>query len=371
MSKPKRQHFIPKSYLNNFAVSDDGEKYFVEAKFRSEPFSKDKLLSTKDICVDKNLYTLPNIGGDDKYALERFYAKEIDGIYPEVFELLTNPKVTFITEKQRAQILMTTMSLFFRTPKFLNYNERRLDIIIEHAINNHQTKEGRVQFDFREYKFDFHIDELDSIKTDLKIKNKLKFIQGHLDDWQKFTRFKINCGISVFRAYEDIDIITSDNPVIMHSIKSNQFTNIFDPYNIISVPLDNKHYLTIFPNTEESMTDRIFRGDRDKWFVLLLNSQIEENSEDWILGKPNSIHRHIEDQIKYNKRTADNFQSVKDMEERGRDWFELNKFIEATGGLNAQVAEKVKALRQKSIHKNDPEVRKIIVNLAKLGYLKD
>jgi hypothetical protein len=119
------------------------------------------------------------------------------------------------------------------------------------------------------------------------------------------------------------------------------------------------------------MTDRIFRGDRDRWFALVTNSQVEQNSEDWILGKPNSIHNHIRDQINYNSRTADNYQAVEDMKEKAKDWQELNKIIEESGGLSEGVAERIKILRQKRIHKNDPEVRKIIVNLVRLGYLKN
>lgn len=371
MSNPKRQHFIPKSYLKNFAVAD-GDKFFVEAKQKSEPRPKDKLLSTRDICVDKNLYTLPfTIGDGDKYYLEKFYAKEIDGIYPDVYKLLTNPDITFITPKQRAQIVMTTMSLFFRTPKFLNFNERRLDVILDYAAKNHQDKNGRVKLKFRDYDFDFDINEIEETKEKFRIQNKIKFLHGHLSDWHKFTEFKINAGLSVFRIYEEIDLITSDNPVIMHSVKASKLLDIFDPDNIISLPIDNKHFLTIFPNSESAMTDRIFRGDRDKWFALTTNSQVEQNSEDWILGKPNSIHNHIRDQINYNRQTADNYQAVEDMKEKAMDWQELNKIIEESGGLSESVAERVKILRQKRIHKNDPEVRKIIVNLVRLGYLKN
>ena len=368
MSKPRRQHFIPKSYLKNFAIAE-GDTFLVEGKLKSDNKPKDSLLSTKDICVDKNLYTIPNVSSDDKYALEKYYASEIDAVYPEVYDLLTNPKITSITIKQRIQIVMTTMSLFFRTPKFLNYNERRLDAIIDYAISNHQDKEGRIRLKFRDHEFDFHISEEDEIRQDLRVKNKLKFLRGHLDVWNKFTQFKVNAGLSVFRIYEDTDLITSDNPVIMHNYKANNFTDVFDPDNIISIPVDNKHFLTIFPNSEDSMTDRIFRGDRDKWFALTTNLQIEENAEDWILGKPNSIYKHIEDQKKYGDHSKENYQSLADMNEKAKDIEELSKLMGQANGFDATVADKIKELRQKRIHKNDPEMRKLIIELAKKGYL--
>lgn len=175
----------------------------------------------------------------------------------------------------------------------------------------------------------------------------------------------------MFHIYEDTELITSDNPVIMHKARTSELFNVFDPDNIISLPLDNKNFLTIFPNTEEALIDRIFRGGRDKWFAFTTNFQIEENSEDWILGKPNSIHKHMEDQKQYGEHSPQNLQVVQDMKEKANDMLELNRIAEASGGINEKVAEKVKELRQKRIHKNDPEMRRLLVQLKELGYLTD
>jgi len=368
MSRPKHQHFIPKSYLRNFAVSQD-DKYFVEAKLKDEESPKEKLLSIRDICVDKNLYTIPHIAGEEKYALEKYYAENIDGVYPEVYELLTDPNKTYITTKQRAQIVMTTMSLFFRTPKFLNSNERRTNLIIDYGVNNHMDDKGNVKFKFKDNDFNFHIDYIEEVKANLKIKNKLKFLKEHLDAWQKFIQFKINAGLSVFRIYEDLDLITSDNPVIMHSVVGNPF-NVFDPTNIISLPLDNKHFLTIFPNTESAMLDRIFRGDRDKWFGLTSNLEVERNSEEWIIGKPDSVKTHLTDQVKYGEHSPDNLQALEDMKQRAFDTKDLMDIVEQVGTFAHQrVADKVKELRKKKINQDDPEMQKIILELARHGFL--
>jgi len=369
MSKPKHQHFIPKSYLKNFSIEKDG-KFFLEGKLRTDDKPKDRLLSIRDICVDKNLYTIPNLKEENKYALEKYYATQIDEIYPEIYELLIDPSITYITPKQRAQIIMTTMSLFFRTPKFLNFNERRLSLILNHAVNNFQDKAGQVKYKFRDFDFDFNIKNIEDVIVNLKIKNKLKFLSEHLDDWNKFIQFKFKAGLMVFEIYEDVDLITSDNPVIMHSIEGNPF-NVFDPTNIISLPIDSKHYLTIFPNSEEASLNRIFKGKRDKMFAIGTNYQVDENSEEWILGRPNSITAHIEDQLKYGAYTLDNLQIVEDTKERATDMKQLWEILESTGGVIAhtKVAEKIRELRKKRIHKDDPEMQHFILELAKHGYL--
>lgn len=368
MSNPKHQHFIPKSYLKNFSIKKD-DKYFVEVKHKQEKKAKDQLLSIRDICVDKNLYTIPQLEGDDKYSIEKYYAKEIDSLYPEIYELLVNEKVNFINNEQRIQIILTTMSLFFRTPKFLNYKERRINKVLEYGVRNHIDNDGNVKFKIFNYDFDFHIDNIEQIKTNIKIENKLIFLQDHLESLHKFTQFKANAGLSVFHMNEDIDLITSDNPVIMHSVVGNSF-NVFDPTNIISLPLDTKHFLTIFPNTSSSLTDRVFRGDQGKWFALATNFQVDNNSEDWIIGRPHSICAHISDQKQYGEQTTGNLQALEDLKEKSKDSQELLKIIEKVGTIAHQnVANKVRELRRKRIHLNDPEMSKMVLELARHGFL--
>ena len=368
MSKPKHQHFIPKSYLKNFAVKK-GDKFFVEGKRKDEEKPKENLISIRDICVDKNLYTIPHIEGDDKFEIEKYYAENIDAVYPEVYALLTNPDITYITAEQRGQIIMTTMSLFFRTPKFLNFNVRSMNKILDYAATNKIDSDGKVKFKFRDYDFNFHIDDIEEVRTDLKIQNKLKFLREHLSDWQEFVKYKLKAGISVFHIHEEINLITSDNPVIMRNVLGNSF-NIFDPSNIILVPLDSKHFLTIFPNTESVLTDRIFRGERDKWFALTSNSDIEQNAEEWIIGSHDSVKKHLADQVKYNIENKENLQAVENIKEKAKDMIDLTYLLEEVGTFAHQrIADKVKELRKKNIYRDDPEMQKIVLELARFGFL--
>ncbi|RYX82076.1 DUF4238 domain-containing protein [bacterium] len=366
MNKPKRQHFIPKSYLKNFAVANN-EKYFVEAKIRSDNEPKKDLVSIKDICVSKNIYTIPNKENDEKYALENYYASEIDEVYPEVYELLVDPKNDKITIEQRGKIIKTTMNLFFRTPKFLNSNQRAVDAMLKYGSINFQDKEGNIKFKFKNYDLDFNIKDIEEVRSKLKIDNKNKFLKSHIQDWYKFINFKLMAAISVYRICDEIELITSDNPVIMHSVEGNEF-NLFDPTNMIALPLDSKHYLSIFPNTEEAILDTIYRCDRDKWFALTTNLQVERSCDEWIIGKPNSITNHLADQLKYNEESAENLQAEQELKQKAEDAMDLVKIIEQYGFPHQKIADKVKELLESSIHFNNLELIKIKDALAKHGY---
>ncbi|MBO9673348.1 MAG: DUF4238 domain-containing protein [Sphingobacteriaceae bacterium] len=367
MNKPKHQHFIPKSYLKNFAEEIGGVKV-VEAKLKSDEQVKPKPISIKDICVNKNLYTLAHREGEDKYALENYYAEKIDQVYPEIYGWLTDPKLVKITPEQRIKILLTTMSLFFRTPKFLNANQRRTNIVLDYASKHFKDEQGNIKFKFRGINFDFNIEDIEEVRTSLKVKNKQAFLENHIRDWHEFVKFKMKAAICVYRLVDDSELITSDNPVIMHGVNNIGLLNPFDPTNMISLPLDNKHYLSIFPNTEEAMIDTIYRTDRDKWFSLTTNLQVEQSSDDWILGKIGTVKKHIADQQKYGENNPENLQEVENMKKRAEDGHELFRFMELFGFPSKPVVERLRWMMRKEYHRNDPEILKMVVELAKRGY---
>jgi hypothetical protein len=366
MSSPRRQHFIPKSYLKNFAYTEN-EKYFVEAKLKAEDKPKDGLISIRSICVDKNIYTIPNTEGSDKYEIERYYATEIDNIYPDIYRLLTDKNHTIITAEERRLIILTTMSLFFRTPKFLNYNEKRIDTILDHLVSKHQNSKEKINIQFNNDRLEFFADEVETVRKELYVKNKQHFLTQHLKDLHDFVEFKIDAGLMVMTIEDGIDLITSDNPVYMHSNVNHRF-NIFDPTNIIQVHLDNKHYLIIYPNTEEVLTDRVFRGVQDYRAALTANLQVDRNAEDWIIGKPGTVHAHLNDQVKYNEETPENFQMVADLEQQAKDMMDLLKLMEAKGPGHPATLNRMEELLQQPLHKNNVQLRTNYEEIKKLGY---
>jgi hypothetical protein len=102
MSKPVRQHFIPRSYLNNFS-ENEGDKYFIYGcrKGNNGIISR---LSTKDICLQRNLYTIPTNDETKKFAIEHFYDKNVDGVYPDIYNILTDDNIKLIDFDTRLKI---------------------------------------------------------------------------------------------------------------------------------------------------------------------------------------------------------------------------------------------------------------------------
>ncbi len=365
MSKPKHQHFIPKSYLRNFGERLLGEKVFVECKQQSREGSTCKKESISNLCVKKNIYTIPNGSEDEKYIIEKFYATNVDSIYPDIYNLLINPEIEIITKQQREKIISTTLSLFFRTPKFLNLETKQIDNLVDLGMLNSIDEDGIVRILHNGIEVTFHKLDAEKIKAKLKINAKIDFLGSHLEDWQNFIHFKANSAICVYKICDDIELITSDNPVCIHSVEGKEF-DVFDPTNIISLPLDRRHFLTIMPNSVGTAGNRIYRSNRDKWFALLMNLEVQENCEEWIIGFPNSIQKHLTDQIKYGEYSSDNLKQFLSMRERALDLQMLTFAIEETGTpFHPKVKKLMDTLKEKEIHKSDSE----FINFCKqLGY---
>ncbi|WP_363322045.1 DUF4238 domain-containing protein [uncultured Pontibacter sp.] len=90
MKKP-HQHFIPRTYLRNFAHTKNDDKFLITA-FNKLTGKTVPVISIADICVETDLYTLKHLEGDNKYDIENFFADNIESKYPDVYRLLVQEK---------------------------------------------------------------------------------------------------------------------------------------------------------------------------------------------------------------------------------------------------------------------------------------
>ncbi len=364
MNKPDHQHFIPKAYLKNFAKRNKDKK-FVEVMDLST--KETKVVSTRSICVKTGLYTLLKTKNNDPYYLENYYAKNVDDIYQEVYDLLTDDKITQISKKQKHKIIYTLMSLYFRTPKFLNGLNKVTDESLDKVIMLTDPNDDKIKVDFLGQDLNFSRSEIEDTKKMLHEQNRHDFLATHVKEWHEFVAYKYHCAISVFKIEGDIELITSDNPVIIHSSAQNRF-HLYDPTNIIEVPLDRKHFLFIYPNTESYSSTKINRGIRDKYFGLTLNLQVQRKAEQWIIGFPESCQKHIADQKKYGEETEENLKIVENIEQRAKQMSELLGVMEKFGFLSIQVAEKVKQYKALECFYGDHDLKEIIDELNQRGF---
>ena len=319
MSNPVRQHYIPRSYLKNFAFQD-GDKYFVDALMKKQP-AKIIKLSTKDICLEKNLYTFPHNTPGDRFALEKFYAEEVDGEYSKVYDMLINPNITVIGKDDKLKILNTVLSLFFRTPHFLNNRLKSLDKLMDGFIDEYKDPEHEVTVRWkREREHKFKMRGIEESRDYIKQQYKSEFLIDHFADWQEFVAYKMTCGIQLITVPDEVPIITSDNPVLILALNGQiNLENIFGHHNIIEVPLDRNRYLIIHPNSvAEGEQLTISRATRDKRFAAGVNLRIDDNAQLMLVGHQGDLQVHLDSQAALGADTLENTQALEDLKKKVR-----------------------------------------------------
>ncbi|MES2430785.1 MAG: DUF4238 domain-containing protein [Bacteroidota bacterium] len=357
MSKPRRQHFLPKSALRPFADVKDAknDKYFVEVgnvKTKEVKYP----ISITNICVSKNLYTLPEAEGDAKYLVEKFYAENIDSEYPHVYKLLTDPKIEDITDEQRHKVLNVILSLYFRNARFLQEKNIEVDEMIERMGRDDFGSDDSILFlQYEKRKYNFKRTDILKIKEEIKINNRIDFIIQHLSDWQKFVKLKDQSQIGVSKIIGDIKLITGDNPVRIYN-EYGDTDDIFNPSNSIQFPLDQEHLLWISPNSKEWDRNRIYRQVRDKWFAITSNHSIAIYASEWIISKQGAVGRFFREMEQYNSFTPENKQNLDDIITISTELPKLLKFMEANGGPFSEASKKrLNELNKCPIFSKDPQ----------------
>jgi len=281
MAKKRHQHFIPQTYLRPFAHTQINDKFLVNAfdKVQNRIIHD---ISVKDICVESDLYTMTHLNHENKYLLEDYFSDQIETNYPKVYKLLVLDKKEFISPEERQLILLTTLSMYFRTPKFLNQFAKFTTSLLEKASLNIN------EIEFLGINFNFDDKSFAEIQKEIKEKKRIDYLKTQMLLMNEFLKFKAFDGITVIELIGEQEFITSDNPVEIRNSKALRF-ELFDQNNSIYVPLNPKFALFIAPRSLENPINLIYY-QRDNFMQdMVLNSCVFRNAERWIMGSKTGI----------------------------------------------------------------------------------
>ncbi|WP_108422842.1 DUF4238 domain-containing protein [Flagellimonas amoyensis] len=361
MSNPIRQHYIPRSYLKNFATTGKKNKQFVDV-YQIENEVILGQVSTKDICVQKNLYTIPSEMIEAKYALEKHYAENVDGEYSKIYNLLIDKSVLEVSPEQKVQVLYVCLSLYFRTPRILNLQKDFNKKIFERAAML-ADNDGEVKLTFGEEEtISFHINDIDKVRKGYDEKARIKFLIQHLEQWGDFVRFKYDCTINVIEIKDsDAPIITCDNPISIRHFETNQFNGLYDPKAVITMPLDSRRYLEIHPNDLANGQTRINRLIHDKDFAFTTNAVTHQNAMSYLIANKGDIDKHLKIQREYEEdENAEKF--VEKAKFKAEQMTLLTAVIENEGLRSKECVSKIKDLLKHPHFQDDEQ----IIRLKKL-----
>ncbi len=363
MAEAKNHHYIPQSYLRKFAYQK-GDNFYVYVRYIGEKFFP---VNVRNICSENYFYTNPD--AEDKTEIESFYANNIDNVFPIIYELAKDEKVEKVDAETIERVVTAALSLYLRTPKFLNeYNAHILKLLegLEQFVMG-KTETHHVNFLGK--KIDIKNLNLETLKNEILKENKVIFLSEHIQVLNSLVKFIGADGLGFNIIADDSEFITGDNPVIIRNHLTGQFHHLFDPNNVIYLPIDHKRMLTITPKNFGRIENRVLRVLCTEDFAITTNYDIEANSEKWIIGSEDSLKNHMVDQAAKKDETPENIHWLENNKMKASLMGELyDMLIKNNDEINSEIAAKVLSLSQHNLLKDDPQLKKALASLKELGY---
>jgi hypothetical protein len=319
----KRQHFVPRTYLKHFGIAEGGE-FFIHALPQSETEKKAIFKSNiTNVALEKHLYTLPGETNAQKMAIEKFYSEEIEQHYDSIYQILTDPSITEVTSEQRELIISTVVTMYYRTTKWINTSKNFKSRILERAFQLCEQT-GKDYFMFEDEKISIKGRKLEEFTAEWNKNRQPGMVLIQLETALELIKIRLaNDGIMVVRIEDDnLELVTSDNPVIAENNKPQRFAP-FDPTNMLKLPLDSKHILMLMPENVEGLENRIFRRNSARPFSeiekLTSNYSQMQNSERFMFGSKPALESYLDTKqeserpLEEGESTADIFAKLKDL----------------------------------------------------------
>lgn len=286
------QHYVPKVYLRNFAEQKaKGSKveYYVDVFDKLEnSFIKPNI---KNICAERHFYTLGDETNTakDKMAIERVYSEFIEPMYQSAYDILTNDEVIYITEEQRAEILIGIMQLYTRNPAILTQMLENSRMKIENMIIENRAKGIKgVTYLEEDYSFRDYTDEMIFVSVELLTTNSFKEL--HLKGTQEMLEFHAEAKFQVEKLNDNSQFFTSDNPLVMSdSLSDNQHPFLRSKNFRIAL---NKEYSLLIQHDNRKELNRIYKcfaGGGNAWSA---NKDVFENSSRFVITTKDSMEAY-------------------------------------------------------------------------------
>lgn len=101
MTKPKKQHIAPVTYLKQFHIGDKKNIYCIDCSDHHKLYVQRIGLGDKRLTI-KNFYTDNRL--ENHFAIENFFAKEVEPLYPSIINAINEEKP--LSEEIKAKIIL-------------------------------------------------------------------------------------------------------------------------------------------------------------------------------------------------------------------------------------------------------------------------
>jgi hypothetical protein len=287
---PKRHHFVPITYLKNFAFERKAGEFSIHFK-KKEVLENGGTGCTniRNLCVESKLYSLPGLTSEEQLIVETFYNDAYEKGWTSVYEKLVDEKVVTITPEDRRLIIGMVSSLYFRNRKWNVFLTNMKADIIErgYEMSKHVGSDSFVMFG---EEIVIKNRTLEEIKSDQLEKDKPAIVLGGVRSTINLLRRRLDSdGIEVMKINDSKEyFLTSDNPVTVRDPNNGPIVPA-DPSNFLSLPIDHKHTLLLIPERPSQDLDKIYRSKASFYSTLAWNVETFAGADRFIMGSEEGL----------------------------------------------------------------------------------
>jgi hypothetical protein len=289
-TETKRQHFVPRVYLNNFAYKKNDD-FYINVVPKSQSIGSLFESNTKNICSENHLYTLSE-DVESRQLLENIYSNVFENEYTDLFDILTNDDINEITFEKKKSIISAIITMYFRTAKWLN----EINSFNEESLNKvYQTcKQFNVDYytDSNGNKISIKGKSIQELKQIKKDATRIPVVLTQLKTALRLIELKHSDNINVFKINGNNEFITSDNPVFALNTKKLP-TIPFDVDNAYYLPISKKYLLSVIPKGDLPENNKIIRMTMSGEAVIEMNKIQLTNCDKFIIGSKDEISKTI------------------------------------------------------------------------------
>jgi hypothetical protein len=249
MSETSKMHFVPRTYLKHFAKKKRRDYIINVLPKRSLDKFSIYPRNTKDVCYETDIYKLNGSTEDERQFIETMYRFVYEEGYDDLYKVLTDESRKFLTAEERYATIAFMVSMFYRNVTWGNtYNtfmDRLYNGAYQLAKENDKDSFIMTDGDGNEEEISFEGKSLEQFQKDMKEKDRAMVALTMAEKTFQLTRARlINDVVCVTKLSDGYEYVTSDNPVIVRNNETKQPIP-FDPTNILSMPIDNKHLVQL------------------------------------------------------------------------------------------------------------------------------
>jgi hypothetical protein len=297
MGETKNMHFVPKTYLKRFSfekMKAGTKEHYIYAIEKVRMKRSPEPRNIRRICSEENLYALPGETEEERQKLENMYNIIFEKDYEKIYNVLIDENRDALNAEERYCVISFVVSMFYRNNSWHNFHNKMLNDALERAYTFSKAN-GKDSFFFEEREISIIGKTLEELQQAERSQDQPLMATVAAEKIFQLTRLRvINDFVSVIKASDGFEFITSDNPVSSKPEDINKWHMPFDPNNSLWMPIDNKHLLQLQPWADQLPTmslGRIHDGPFPGLVTSMSNDFQSRQSDKFLLGTQTGLHK--------------------------------------------------------------------------------